>query len=98
LLRVPVFLLLFLIARGLPVWLCRRDLPRGDLFPLALMAATALPLVVAITEIGVETKRLRPEDTAALVGAGMASVLLFPCSALSLREPSPAAEGSQHLP
>ncbi|MBI5757990.1 MAG: cation:proton antiporter, partial [Planctomycetales bacterium] len=41
LLRVPLFLGMFLVARGVPVWLCRRDLPRGDWLPLALMSSTA---------------------------------------------------------
>lgn len=97
LLCVPLFLLLFLLARGVPVLLCHRDLPRGDLIPLALMSATALPLVVAITEIGVETGQLSPENAVALVGAGMASVLVFPLLALSLRRASPAPEPSRSV-
>ena len=88
LLRVPLFLSLFLLARGVPVWLCRRDLPRGDWLPLALMSATALPLVVAVAEIGIETKRMKPETAAALVGAAMLSMLLFPALALTLRSKS----------
>ncbi|MBC7818027.1 MAG: cation:proton antiporter [Planctomycetaceae bacterium] len=94
LLRVPLFLGLFLLARGVPVWLCRRDLPRGDLLPLALMSSTALPLVVAVAEIGIETNRMKPETAAALVGAGMVSMLLFPALALTLRSSTktPAAE------
>jgi Kef-type K+ transport system membrane component KefB len=88
LMLVPLFLVLFLIARGVPVLLYVRHLPRRDLVPLALLSGTALPLVVAITEIGVETERMPPENAAALVGAGMASVLLFPLLALSLRKPS----------
>jgi Kef-type K+ transport system membrane component KefB len=91
LLRVPLLLLLMLIARGVPVVLCRRDLPRGDLVPLALLSATALPLIVAITEVGVETGRMKPESAAALVGAGMVSMLLFPLLALSLRKPGTTA-------
>ena len=47
--------------------------------------ATQLPLVVAIAEIGVESGRLNQETAASLVGAGMASVLLFPVAALALR-------------
>jgi len=84
-LRLPVFLLLFLVVRGLPVLLYRKDLPRRDLLPMALLSATALPLVMAITQIGVETNRMRPENAAALVGAGMISVFLFPAIALWLR-------------
>jgi Kef-type K+ transport system membrane component KefB len=96
LLRVPLFLGLFLLARGVPVWLCRRDLPRGDWLPLALMSATALPLVVAVAEIGIETNRMQPETAAALVGAGMVSMLVFPALALTLRSStsSPADAGS----
>lgn len=85
LMRVPLFLGLFLLARGIPVWLCRRDLPRGDWLPLALMSATALPLVVAVAEIGTATNRMKPETAAALVGAGMVSMLVFPALALTLR-------------
>ena len=85
LLRLPVFLLLFLIVRGLPVLLYRKDLPRKDLFPVALFSATALPLILAITQIGVQTNRMIPENAAALVGAGMISVFLFPALSLWLR-------------
>jgi Kef-type K+ transport system membrane component KefB len=86
---LPLFLFLFIVARGLPVLLCHRDLPRRDLVSLGLLSATALPLVVAIAEIGVETQRLKPETAAALVGAGMVSVLVVPLVALSLHKASP---------
>lgn len=85
LLKLPVFLLLFLLVRGLPVLLYRWDLPQQDLPSLALFSATALPLVVAITNIGVSTGRMLPENATALVGAGMLSVFLFPLLGLSLR-------------
>jgi Kef-type K+ transport system membrane component KefB len=79
LVRVPVFLVLFLVARGTPALLLyRRDLPRRQRAPLALFSATALPLVVVITTIGVAEGRMRPVNAAALVGAGMLSVLLYP--------------------
>jgi Kef-type K+ transport system membrane component KefB len=85
-LRLPVFLALFLVVRGAPVWLLYRGvIAVQDRLPLALTSATALPLVVAITTIGLEEGRMRPENAAALVGAGMVSVLLFPLAALTLR-------------
>jgi Kef-type K+ transport system membrane component KefB len=78
-LRLPLFLLLFLIVRGIPALvLYRRDLPHDQLVPLALFSATGLPLIVVITGIGVDTGRMLPGNAAALVGAGMLSVLLFP--------------------
>jgi flagellin-like protein len=93
LLRVPIFLLLFLVIRGVPVLLLyRRDVPRWDLAPLALMSATALPLVVAITEIGLDSHRMKPANAAALVGAAMLSVLIFPYIAFALRRRHPADE------
>jgi Kef-type K+ transport system membrane component KefB len=89
-LRLPLFLLLFLLVRGLPALLYGKDLPRNQLLPFALMSATALPLVVVITHIGVQTERMTSANAAALVGAAMASVMLYPqiASALLRRKPT----------
>jgi len=85
LLRVPLFLILFLFVRGAPaVLLYRTKLDRRLLAPLAFFSATALPLIVVITELGVQTGRMRPENAAALVGAGMLSVLLYPLLGFAL--------------
>jgi hypothetical protein len=56
-----------------------------DQAALGLLSATALPLVVAITEVGIESGRMEPENAAALVSAGLLSVLIFPLLALALR-------------
>lgn len=86
LLLLPVFLLLFLVVRGLPMWLLApRDLGRRDRSALVLFGSTALPLVVAITTLGVEEGALGSGEAAALVGAGMVSVLVFPLVGLRLR-------------
>ena len=85
LVRVPVFLLPMLAVRGLPALGCWRALDRRDLAPLALFSSTALPLIVAITEIGTQTGRMQPENAAALVGAGMISMLVFPLLGPALR-------------
>ena len=84
LVRVPLFLLLFLVVRGAPVVLYRRDLPAAERRRLALFSATTLPLVVVISQIGTATGRMQPENAAALIGAGILSVLIFPLLALSL--------------
>lgn len=80
---VPVFLLLLLVARGLPSFLTA---PEGSTarqrWAVALYAATGLPLIVAITSIGVERGTLKSSDAAAMVGAGMLSVLVYPLLAL----------------
>lgn len=83
--RLPAFLALFLLVRGLPALLYMRALPRSDLLPLALLSATALPLIVAVTQIALRTDRITSANAAALVGAGMLSVLIFPLVALGVR-------------
>jgi Kef-type K+ transport system membrane component KefB len=83
---VPGFAALFLLCRGLPALLLYRgSLPRSELPSLALFSAAALPLVIAITEIGTDTGAMPEQEAVALVGAGMLSVLLFPLLALALR-------------
>ncbi|QES06204.1 cation:proton antiporter [Streptomyces venezuelae] len=98
---LPVFLLLFLVVRGGPIWfLAPRDLGRGDRGALVLYGSTALPLVVAITTIGVDDKAMTAGEAAALVGAAMVSVLVFPLIALKSRSgaktrPSEELSGSE---
>ncbi len=95
LLLLPLFLVLFLFVRGMPVWfLAPRDLGMRDRRALTLYSSTALPLVVAITTIGLEEKLLKSSEAAALVGAGMVSVLVFPLLAMKLR----AGAGRKGLP
>ncbi|AYG78386.1 Na(+)/H(+)-K(+) antiporter GerN [Streptomyces hundungensis] len=54
LLLLPVFLLLFLLVRGGPAYLLApSDFSRRDRGALALYCSTCLPLVVAVTTIGV---------------------------------------------
>jgi Kef-type K+ transport system membrane component KefB len=78
-LRVLLFLALFLVVRGTPALLLyRRALPHSQLIPLALFSATGLPLIVVITQIGLAEGRMRPQNAAALVAAGILSVLIFP--------------------
>ncbi len=89
LVRVPMFLALLLIVHGGALVLYRRDLSRLDGLRLVLFSATTLPLVVVITEIGKATGRMLPENAAALVGAGILSVLLFPLLALSMGRRKP---------
>ena len=82
--ELPVFLGLFLLVRGLPaILLYRNVLPIAERKALALLSATQLPLVVAITTIGVDAGHMRPSTAAALVGAGALSVLIYPSLALT---------------
>jgi Kef-type K+ transport system membrane component KefB len=89
---VPAFAALFLLCRGAPALLLyRRNLPREERAPLALFSAAALPLLIAITEIGTETGAMDEREAVALVSAGMLSVLVFPILGLiRLRRRGPA--------
>jgi Kef-type K+ transport system membrane component KefB len=79
-------LALLLVVRGLAVLVVyRRALTGAERVQMALLTATTLPLLVALTLVGLRNGTMRPENAAALVGAGVASVLLFPAVAVTLR-------------
>jgi Kef-type K+ transport system membrane component KefB len=84
LLRVPVFLLALLAVRGLPAILDRRALGTAGAIAAGLLQATSLPFLVTVAQIGTVTGRLSDVDAAALVCAGLLSVLVFPATALGL--------------
>jgi len=92
LLRVPLFLLALLLARGVPALLYRRVLGTDDTAVAALLQATSLPFIVTATQIGVGIGAIRAVTAAALVSAGLLSVVLFPPLALArLKGPVPDA-------
>lgn len=86
LLFVPITLVVLLIVRGLPSMLAA---PPGaslrERVAVMLMGATALPIIVAVTAIGVSEGIIPTSHAAVLVGAGMLSVLLFPLIATGIR-------------
>ena len=83
--RLIVFFVLLLVVRGLPTLVIYRSaVPRPQRLELAFLIATALPLLVALSEIGLETGEMLPENAAALVGAGVLSVLVFPGIAVAI--------------
>ena len=85
--RIPLLLLLLLVVRGAPALLLYgRELSAREQGLLALFSATTLPLIVVITELGKATGHMQPANAAALVGAGILSVLVFPLIALTLRK------------
>jgi Kef-type K+ transport system membrane component KefB len=98
LVMVPVFLVLFLVVRGVPTALVHlRVETRSDRAALALLASTALPLVVVITTVGVDAGVITSATAASLVGAGMLSVLIFPALALRLRKTPHAEDRDVHV-
>jgi Kef-type K+ transport system membrane component KefB len=84
--RLLVFFSLLLLVRGLPVLVVyRRELPGTERLQLMFMSATGLPLIVAITEVSMTNGTMLAENGAALVGAGVLSVAVFPFVALQIR-------------
>ena len=82
-----MFLVLLFVVRGLPSMLAApQGSSRRDLVAIALFGATGLPIIVAVTAIGVDEGDLPSGTAAALVGAGMLSVLLFPLIALDVAQ------------
>jgi len=78
-LLVPAFVLLFLIIRGAPVFLYRRTIATAQRLPFVLSSAVpSLSIIVVITEIGTRAKTMNSDVAAALVGAALLAVLLFP--------------------
>jgi Kef-type K+ transport system membrane component KefB len=101
LVRVPVFLAALLVVRGVPALIgLRANGPRATL-ALGLLQATSLPFIVTATQIGVTLGKITPVTAAALVCAGLLSVLIFPVIALTLLRtgtPEPAAAEAAPAP
>jgi Kef-type K+ transport system membrane component KefB len=81
---VPLFLLALLLVRGLPALLYRHVLGIRQAAVAGLLQATSLPFIVAASMIGIELGLLDEATGAALIAAGLLSVLAFPLLALML--------------
>jgi Kef-type K+ transport system membrane component KefB len=98
LVMLPIFLAALVVVRGVPALLYRRVIDARHTAIAGLMQATSLPFIVAATAIGLELGLVDAAESAALIGAGLLSVLIFPLLGLTLlrrgqpagkREPSP---------
>jgi Kef-type K+ transport system membrane component KefB len=81
---VPIFLAALLLVRGLPAILYRRVVDARRTAVAGVLQATSLPFIVAASAIGLELGLLDAAESAALIGAGLMSVLLFPVVGLAL--------------
>lgn len=78
-LLIPTFLLLLLVVRGLPVILYGRHLQAAERAPFVLACGVpSLSIIVVITEIGLRSGRMSGEIAAALVGAALLAIMIFP--------------------
>jgi Kef-type K+ transport system membrane component KefB len=82
-LRLVVFVVLLLVVRGLPALLIySRVLPFRERLQMTFITATTMPLLIALAAIGLSDGVMLPSNAAALVGAGVVSVLVFPSVAV----------------
>jgi Kef-type K+ transport system membrane component KefB len=84
-LRVLAFLVLLLVVRGLPsLVIYRKSLPWSQRLQMTFITATTLPLLIALAEVGLQDGVMLPANAAAMVGAGVLSVLIYPAVAVGL--------------
>lgn len=99
--RVPLFLAALLLVRGLPALLYRRTVSSRQAVVAALLQSTSLPFIVAGSMIGIEIGVVDEATGAALIAAGLLSVLIFPLLALTILrrgESEPAGRTPEPLP
>jgi Kef-type K+ transport system membrane component KefB len=82
--RVPIFLLALLLVRGLPALLYRGAVGARRAAAAGMLQATSLPFIVAATMIGLELGVVSRASAAALIAAGLLSVVILPAGALSV--------------
>ena len=90
---IPIFVAALLAVRGIPVLVYRGALDSRRVLVAGILQATSLPFIVAATAIGVELDALSSESAAALVAAGLLSVVIFPLLGLTILR-----RGSHRLP
>jgi Kef-type K+ transport system membrane component KefB len=84
LLHVPIFLAALVAVRGLPALLYGPVISRARLPVAVLMQSTSLPFIVAATAVGLALHVVSPANAAALIAAGLLSVVIFPAVSLVL--------------
>ena len=84
LLRMPLFLVALFLVRGLPAALYHGLIGTRRTVVAALLQATSLPFIVAASMIGVELGVIGEATSAALIGAGLLSVVIFPLVAATV--------------
>ena len=82
--RVPVLAVALLVVRGVPALLLSRREDARSVVAAGLLQATSLPFLVTASQIGVATGTMTDTTAAALICAGLLSVIVFPAVALGL--------------
>jgi Kef-type K+ transport system membrane component KefB len=82
--RVPLFLAILLAVRGLPALLYRPLVTTRETAASALLQATSVGFFVVASQIGQDMGLISAANAAALIAAGLLSVILFPVAALTI--------------
>ena len=82
--HIPLFLLALLLVRGLPALVYGRLLGRQKAIVAGILQATSLPFIVAAAQIGMDIGVVSEANGAALIAAGLLSVIIFPALGLTL--------------
>jgi len=97
--RVPLFLLAIYLVRGIPAFVYVRLLGRSRAVIAGVLQATSLPFIVAATQIGLQLGVVTRASAAALVAAGLLSVVISPALGLALlRRGQPDTAAERELP
>ena len=82
---LPIAVLALIVVRGIPSsFAAPEGSPLRERISIGLMGATGLPIIVAVTAIGVDAGVTTPGVASMLVGAGMLSVLILPLVAMAV--------------
>jgi Kef-type K+ transport system membrane component KefB len=93
-LHVPLFLAALLAVRGLPALLYRGLIGGRRAVVAGLLQATSLPFIVAASMIGVDLGVIGEATSAALIGAGLLSVVVFPLLAATILGAGAGGDGT----
>ncbi|HEY7632447.1 MAG TPA: cation:proton antiporter [Thermoleophilaceae bacterium] len=92
--RLPLFLCVLALVHMVPALFFRRELGARGALAAGLMLSTSLSFVVVATGIGTELDLMSSATSAALVGAGLLSVVLFPAMSMALARGEPAGRAA----
>ena len=90
---LPVLVLAILLVRAAPALIYRRRVGLAPAAAAGLLQATTLTFPVVVAQVGLALHLLARPTAAALIGAALLSVLLFPAIALALRPWTRAVPG-----
>ena len=92
---LPVLVVAILVVRATPALIFRHRIGATPAVAAGLLQATTLTFPVVVAQVGLDLHLLTRATAAALIGAALVSVLIFPALALALRPWTRPVPGSQ---